>query len=123
MATIVLTELGLLPTGVHDCTMDEISEAFGRFWRSDKRLKLLDRLRAFVDAVWKVDEGIQILVDGSFIMRRVDEPGDIDVALILPIGWNLSVDLPPFKYNVLSKRMVRKIHGFDMLVGLAGEKS
>ena len=35
--------------------------------------------------------------DGSFIMRDVDEPGDIDVLLILPASWDFFKDLSPFE--------------------------
>ena len=35
-------------------------------------------------------------------------------------GWQSLEDLPPFRYNVVSKRMVRRLFGFDMLVAQAG---
>jgi len=123
MAVPALNEFGLLPVGVHNCTLSEIAAMFGGFQRSDKRLKLFERLRVFVDAVWKVDDDIHVVVDGSFIMGKVDEPADVDVILVFPVTWDLSADLPPFKYNIVSKRMVRKLHGFDMLVCIAGETS
>ena len=95
--TIALNEFGLLPPGVHDYTLEDIADTFGRFQRSDVRLKLMERLRGFVESVGKVDAEIQILIDRSFIMGNVDEPGDIDVILILPANWDFSADLPPFK--------------------------
>ena len=83
----------------------------------------MGRLRAFVDDVWRVDARIQILVDGSFVMTKVDEPEDIDIALILPGDWNSSAPLRPFEYNVVSRRMVTRLYGFDMLIGIEGEES
>jgi len=121
MAKMTTDNYGLLPPGIHSMTLDEIGELFGRFQRSDRRLKLVDRLRGFVKAVRDVNSRIEIFVDGSFIMSKVDEPGDIDVALILPADWNAKADLRPFEYNVVSKRMVRKLHGFDMLLGIQGQ--
>jgi hypothetical protein len=121
MATATINSLGLLDPGIHSMTLDEIAELFGRFQRSDKRLKLLDRLRLFVKAVRDADPRIEIFVDGSFIMTKVDEPGDIDVALVLPADWDMGADLRPFEYNIVSKRMVRKLHGFDMLLGIEGQ--
>lgn len=104
-------------------TLDEVEELFGRFQRTDRRSKLMERLRSFVKAVRDADDRIQIFVDGSFIMSKIDEPGDIDVVLVLPAGWDFEADLRPFEYNVVSKRMVRRLHGFDMLVGVEGEES
>jgi hypothetical protein len=69
------------------------------------------------------DSRIQIFVDGSFIMNKIDEPGDIDIALVLPADWSFAADLRPFEYNVVSKRMVKRLHGFDILVGVEGEES
>jgi hypothetical protein len=123
MAAIPLTEFGLVPPGVHDCTLDVVAETFGRFQHSDRRPNLLERLRIFIKEVWEVDAEIQVLVNGSFVMGHVDEPGDIDVILILPATWDFSATLPPYKYNIVSKRMVRKLYRFDMLVGVAGQPS
>ncbi|HXE51758.1 MAG TPA: hypothetical protein VN541_02040, partial [Tepidisphaeraceae bacterium] len=116
-----LTEYGLLPPGIHDATVDEIAELFGRFQWSDKRMKLMDRLRDFLTAAWAVDDGLQVLVDGSFIMAKVDAPDDIDLIVALPRGWDIQADVAPFKYNVVSKRMVRRLFGFDVLIGVDGQ--
>lgn len=118
-----LTDYGLLPPGVHDCTLDELAEVFGQFQHSTRRLTLLDKIRGFLSEAWKVDEGVEVLIDGSFIMSKVDEPGDVDVILLLPPDWDFTADLPPFKYNALSRRMVRRMHDFDMLVGAQGRPS
>jgi hypothetical protein len=121
MAKVSTNDLGLLEPGIHLMTLDEVEELFGCFQRSDRRSKLMERLRKFVKAVRDASEQIQIFVDGSFIMSKVDEPGDIDVILVLPADWDATADLRPFEYNVISKRMVRKVYGFDMFIGTDGE--
>ena len=118
-----LTTHGLLPVGTHDASIDEIAEVFARFQKSDKRMKLMDRLKEFLKAAWAVDDGIQVYIDGSFLMQTVDEPSDIDIVLVLPATWDFGAELPPFKYNVLSKRMVRRLYRFDILVGIEGHAS
>ncbi len=114
---------GLLEPGIHPMSLDEIEQLFGRFQGSDRRSELMKRLRNFVKAVGDVDDRIQVYVDGSFIMSKIDEPGDIDIGLVLPAGWDSAAELRPFEYNVVSKRMVRRLHRFDMLVGVDGEES
>ena len=86
-------------------------------------MKLIDRLRQFVKAVRDADARIEIYVDGSFVMGKVEEPDDIDVILILPAEWNAAAELRPFEYNIVSKRMVRKLYGFDMIVVVAGQQT
>ena len=39
---------GLLPEGIHDCTLDEIKAAFGAFQSTDRRPQLFARLAAFL---------------------------------------------------------------------------
>jgi len=68
-----LTDDGVLPAGVHLCTWDELSQAFG--WTA-RRKWLLEGLK--VAAVSLRDAGCKLLyVDGSFVTRK-DEPGDYD---------------------------------------------
>lgn len=69
---------GLLPPGVHSCTMSEIGERF--CWTSRRQI-LFDGLQKFITTVLP-DIGFvgPILVDGSFA-RKKEEPGDIDVIL------------------------------------------
>ena len=42
-------EDGVLPEGVHACTMDQVDQVFGRFQRSDRRFRLTEKLRDFVE--------------------------------------------------------------------------
>lgn len=116
-----LNEYGLLNPGLHPMTIEEIAELFAQFQRSDRRMKLMEKLRDFIKAVGEADPRIRVIVDGSFVMSTVDEPDDVDLVLVLPKDWDVAADLRPFEYNVVSKRMVRKRFGFDLVVGVEGE--
>lgn len=45
------TDRGTLPPGIHSATMEEIRTRFARFRRSDRRIRLFNRLEAYVEAV------------------------------------------------------------------------
>src|SRR5436305_9676904 len=97
-----LTELGLLPPGVHTLSLEQVGVLFGGFQRSDRRLVLFERLRQYVTALRKTGTALAVVVDGSFVMRGVDEPGDIDLLVVLPQGWDRAAELSPHVYNLLS---------------------
>jgi hypothetical protein len=107
-------EDGVLPEGVHDCAIDEIDRIFGRFQRSDRRIKLIARLKAYLDDARKSRLITAVLVNGSFVTAK-EEPNDIDLLVILKpdIAWD---SLRPFEYNAVSKRVVRRTYNFDALV-------
>lgn len=106
---------GFLPVGVHECSLDELQSRFGRFQRSDCRLKLYAKLAAYLRDIRSAGLALWVVVDGSFVTGK-DEPGDIDLVLVLPKEHDFRADLRPFEYNVLSRRMVRKRYAFDVLV-------
>jgi F420-0:gamma-glutamyl ligase-like protein len=56
-----------------------------------------------------------VLVDGSLV-TATPEPNDIDLVLVVPSSYNLSVDLSPVDYNLLSHNRVRRRFGFDIVV-------
>ena len=58
-------------------------------------------------------------MDGSYVTAK-DEPGDIDVMLVLKTETNLADDLSPTEYNAQSKRMVRRLYGFDLFAAVDG---
>jgi len=109
-----LNEDGLLPEGVHDCTLDEIGARFGRFQVTDRRIELFEKLRLLVEEERQAGLAIEIIVDGSFATDK-PEPGDIDLVVVLPQGHDFSVERPPFKYNAISKRYMRLKYGFDVV--------
>jgi len=113
---LVFDDRKLLVPGVHEVSLETVKEYFGKFQRSDRRVTLFAKLTAFIDAIKKAGCGESVIIDGSFVMACVDEPDDIDLVLVLPIGWDMDADLKPYQYNVVSRRRVAKAYGFDVLV-------
>jgi len=95
-------------------TVDQIENLFGRFQRTDRRPRLFKKLRDYVDDLRSTGWKVQLLVNGSFVMRCGDEPEDIDLIVVLPKAWNTAAELRPFEYNLLSKRRTRRKFGFDV---------
>src|ERR1035441_5838580 len=104
-----LNKDGLLPEGIHDCTLGEIEARFGSFQGTDHRPRLWAALRAFLRELKAAGLGSALLVNGSFVTAK-PAPEDIDLILVLPAGHDLSRDLSPAEYNVLSSQRVRRRH-------------
>ncbi len=98
---------GVLPEGTHLCTIEEVAEKFGSFQRSDRRIRLAAKLREFEDQARKSGIVAAIIINGSFVTAK-DEPNDIDLIIALPTDFDLTSELRPFKYNILSKPMIRQ---------------
>lgn len=106
---------GLLPYGIHDCSLQEAAARFAGFQTSDRRPQLWARLSEFMGETkdgWLVEE---VLVDGSFVTAKAD-PNDIDLVLVVAETYDIAADLSPAQYNLLSQRAVRRRLGFDILV-------
>ena len=110
---------GVLPEGIHICTLEEVENTFGRFNRSDKRPRLTEKLRRYVVDARNAGIATAVIVDGSYITQK-PEPNDVDLILVLRADFDLTQELRPFEYNIQSKRMVRRIYGFDVLPALDG---
>ena len=110
---------GVLPEGVHACTLEELDVVFGGFSRTDQRPNLMRRLRSYVDEARAAANVQAVIVDGSYITAK-EEPGDIDLLLVLKREIDLAEDLRPADYNVQSKRMVKKLYGFDIFTAVDG---
>jgi hypothetical protein len=108
-------ENGLLPVGVHDCSWSELSERFCRFQATDRRPELCRRLRQMIEVLHRAIIIRELLIDGSFA-TSVPQPNDIDLILVLPSDWDLHANVSPDQYNLLSKKRVRKLWGFDILI-------
>ena len=104
---------GLLPPGIHDATLDELEEAFGGPGAGSRRRALMKSLRSYLAEVkqWRMME--ELLIDGSFVTDKPD-PDDIDLLLVLPVGYELTRVVSPYEYNLRSHRMIRKRFGFDL---------
>jgi hypothetical protein len=115
----LLTSDGYLPTGVHECTLDEIKLHFGQFTGSSRRPDLFTRLAEYVTDLRACAIAASLVVNGSFVTAK-QQPNDIDLLLALKSSHDLGADLNPNAYNVVSKRRVYRRFGFDLLVARAG---
>lgn len=73
------TNAGVLPPGIHHCTLDEVAASLG--W-SNRRRALIARLRDYAGVLRDAWGGVAIVLDGSFVTSK-DEPNDIDVVVML----------------------------------------
>ncbi len=114
-----LNENGFLPEGIHEASLEEIRERFGRFQRTDRRPALFTKFSLFMAEVRASGRIKTVIVDGSFVTAK-DEPSDIDLILVLHPDHDYQAELRPFEYNALSKRGARRRFRFDVLVALEG---
>lgn len=113
-------EDGVLPEGIHDCTMDEVGLVFGRFQRSDRRIKLLTKLEEYVRDAKTSKLVDALIIDGSFVTAK-EEPEDVDIIVLLLDDWDGSAELKPFEYNVISRRAVKVAKfPFDLIATTEG---
>src|SRR5258705_81832 len=110
-----LNQDGLLPPGVHDCTLNEIRSQFGSFRKSDRRPRLFALLESFVAEAIAVGLVRALIVDGSFVTEKHD-PNDIDLIVVVAPEHDFTSDITPRAYSVMSKKSVRRRFGFDLLV-------
>jgi len=112
---------GVLPDGIHICTLEEVVERFGRFQGSDRRPRLTQALVRYIQEVRNVGIAAAIIIDGSYVTMKA-KPNDIDMILVLRHDAGLSLELTPVEYRVQSVRMVQKAYGFDILVAVANSR-
>ena len=103
---------GLLPPGVHDCSIEEARARFGSFQGSDRRPRLFAKLEQYLNEVRNTRLVVSVILDGSFV-TTIPDPNDIDLVLLLRPGHDFSAILRPFEYNVLSGVQVRKRYQMD----------
>ena len=51
--------------------------------------------------------------DGSFASAKAD-PGDIDLIVVYPADFNFTAQINPAEYNMIDRRRVRRVYGFDV---------
>lgn len=105
---------GVLPEGIHHCTLEEVKNTFGQFRRSDRRPQLTERLARYIQDARNSGVVSAVLIDGSYVTAK-EEPGDIDLIVALRPDFDLAEEMRPLEYNIQSKPMVRKLYGFDVL--------
>jgi hypothetical protein len=115
---LVFDERNLLPEGVHDATLEDVVSAFGGTSRRDT---LCENLRQYLAGVKLTDWTCDVLIDGSFVMPKVNEPNDIDLILVLPADWDTGRrDFRPFEYNVLDKGHTKRVYRIEVQPVLVG---
>jgi hypothetical protein len=115
-------EDGVLPEGIHDCTIDEIDRVFGRFQKSDRRIRLLEKLKTYLVEARSVSFIKAVIIDGSFVMTK-DEPDDIDLLVVLDVSFSPGQELKPFEYNAISRRAVKAAkYPFDLFAFVDGSE-
>ncbi len=106
---------GLLPPGIFDCSFAQLQGRFGKFQESDRRPRLAQRLAEFVAAVQKSRLFDSLLIDGSFVTAK-PAPNDIDLVAVLRPGHDFERDLPMSEYTLVSRALLRRRFGFDVLL-------
>ena len=114
-ANVVIPDFidGVLPDGIHTCTLEEVAGRFGRFQGSDRRPKLTNALKRYVAEVQALGVASALIIDGSYVTIKA-RPNDIDIILVLRENLDLDREAVPAEYNVRSMRMVKRKHGFDV---------
>jgi hypothetical protein len=106
---------GLLPPGVFDCSLAEVRERFGSFRGSDHRSRLYARLEDLLQTMQRSGLFEALLVDGSFVTAK-SAPNDIDLLAVLLPGHDFERDLPVSEYALVSRAILRRRYGFDVLI-------
>ena len=105
-----------LPPGMYDCDLAEIE---ARFAISDWRKELFENLSTYINKVKEAGIGGWLIVDGSYVTSK-EEPGDIDVVLVISDDCNYSL-LAPITYwetTILGCKYVKEHYSIDLVVGL-----
>ena len=115
MSIPVLNANGFLPAGIFECTLPEMRQRFGGFQKSDQRLRLFARLEELFQAMQRSGLFESLLVDGSFVTAK-PVPNDIDLVAVLKRGHDFERDLPMSEYALVSRSLLRRRFGFDVMV-------
>ncbi|MBI3417356.1 MAG: hypothetical protein HY043_18850 [Verrucomicrobia bacterium] len=106
---------GFLTAGVFNCSLAEVRERFGSFQGSDTRPRLFERLEVLVAAMQRSGLFETLVLDGSFVTDK-PAPNDIDLVAVLRPGHNFERDLPMSEYALVSRAMLRRRFGFDVVI-------
>lgn len=115
------TDQGLLPPGTHQATLEELKERFAIFDRSDQRLRIHEKLERLLREAQSSAVVKRVLVGGSFVTAK-SEPNDFDCILVLDSAISGN-ELRPQEYNLVSRRMARRLFGGDVVPLLEGSEA
>jgi len=105
----------VLPPGIYDCTLQEIRHRFGSFEGTELRPRLFAKLEELVKAMKRSGIFEAVLIDGSFVTAKA-VPNDIDLIAIVPAEHSLERELSVSQYALVSRALLRKRFGFDVIV-------
>ena len=111
------TDDGVLPAGIHAATLEQFQERFAIFHQSDQRIRVFKKLKALIDEAGIVQ---RIYVAGSFVTDK-PEPNDFDCLLVLDSAI-VGQTLRPSQYNLISRRMARRMFDGDVVPVLDGSQ-
>lgn len=112
------TSAGLLPPGVYAVGWPEFEERFLIFNKSDQRLRVGEQLRLLFEEARRSGIVKKFLVAGSFVTAKA-EPNDFDCLLVIDNAI-IESPLPPYQYNLVSRKSVRKLFKGDIVPVLEG---
>lgn len=106
---------GHLPIGVFDCSLAEVRARFGSFQGSDIRPRHCAHLEELIVVMQRSKLFKELLIDGSFVTSK-PSPNDIDLVAVLHPGHDFERDLPMSEYALVSRNLLRRRFGFDIIV-------
>lgn len=115
-----LDATGLLPSGIHECTLDEIRTRFAGWGR---RREIFDAFaRYLAEAHGSVVSWVA--VDGSFT-TGAEHPNDVDLIIVLPPEHDFTAPLAPWQSKVLMRSLIQRTYGdlLDAFVVVEGNNS
>lgn len=92
---------------------DEFAKRFAVFKKSNQRILIVESLHKLFLEAKKSGIVKRFLVAGSLVSSR-DEPNDFDCILVLD-QLILEQRLPPFQYNLVSRRMAKRLFKGDVV--------
>ena len=110
-----LQQNGLLAVGLHEATLDEIRQRFGKFQESDRRPRLFGKLLELIEAMRRTGLFVKVVIDGSFVTAKAD-PNDIDLIAVLRPEHDFERELSMSEYALLSRSLLQRRFGFDVIV-------
>jgi len=109
-------EMGLLPAGIHDCTLDEIE---ARFVWNPQRSAVWTKCRGFLKELAGMKFVSPIIVDGGFVTDK-DDPADIDLSPDLRAGAADAEVKDALFLFALRRQEIKEKHCVDFCPSLPG---
>lgn len=114
-------EAGLLPPGIHPASWDEFAERFVQFQETDRRIRIGERLKSLYHEIRTSGIVRRLIVAGSYVTGKAS-PNDFDCVLVLDPAV-VTTDLRPSQYNLVSRRMARRLYGGDVFAAIEGSEA